>query len=419
MAEMEKEMEYGLLGGKLSHSHSPLIHSYFGKYDYQLIEKSPEELDKFFAEGDFSGLNVTIPYKTAVIKYMAELSPVAKKIGCVNTVVRRADGSLYGDNTDYGGLMYAVRYAGIFVGGKKALVLGSGGASLTAQAVLRDLGAKNVVVISRSGENNYENLHVHKDAEIIVNATPVGMYPNNGKSPLDLEMFPSLTGVVDIVANPMRTALIMQAERLGIKRVGGLPMLVAQAAYASQRFTGRKVYDSDIEKVIKAVSKATKNIVLIGMPGCGKTTIGRRLSKILDREFIDLDAAVVAKAGKTIPEIFADEGEEAFRAIETECAAEAGKKNGVIISTGGGIITRERNYDVLRQNGTIVFVNRSTDQLATRGRPISASRDLDELAKERMPLYKKWASVTVENMGVPQTAALIMSFLRLKKKKQK
>lgn len=410
-------MEYGLLGEKLSHSYSPMIHSYFGKYDYQLTEMPPEELDEFFERKDFKGLNVTIPYKTAVIKYMAELSDIAKKIGSVNTVIRRDDGSLYGDNTDYGGLLYTIRRAGIFVGGKKALVLGSGGASLTAQAALRSLGAKSVVVISRGGENNYGNLHLHKDAQIIVNTTPVGMYPDNGKSPIELEMFPELTGVVDIVANPAKTALFMQAERLKIKRAGGLPMLVAQAAYASALFTGRRIYDNEIEKVIKAISKATKNVVLVGMPGCGKTTVGRRIAKILGREFIDLDAAIVEKAGKPISEIFADDGEEAFRAIETECAMEAGKKSGAVISTGGGIVTRERNYDLLRQNGTIVFVNRETDQLATRGRPISAARDLNELASERLPLYKKWASVTVENIGVPQTAGLIISFLHLKKKK--
>ncbi len=410
-------MDYGLLGEKLGHSYSPMIHSYFGEYDYRLCEKAPEELDEFFEEGDFKGLNVTIPYKTAVIKYMAELSDAAKKIGSVNTIVRRPDGSLYGDNTDYGGFIYTVRRGGVSVAGKKALVLGSGGASLTVQTALRDLGARSVTVISRSGADNYENLHTHADAEIIVNTTPVGMYPNNGKSPVDLEMFPCLTGVVDIVANPAKTALLLQAERLGIKRAGGLPMLVAQAAYAAERFVGRKIHESEIEKAFKAVSKNTRNLVLIGMPGCGKTTVGRRLAKILGREFIDLDEAIVRKAGKTIPEIFAEDGEEAFRTVETECAEEAGKKSGAVISTGGGIVTRESNYDPLRQNGTIVFINRATSSLATNGRPVSASRDLREIANERLPLYKKWASVTVENIGVSQTAGLIISFLHLKKRK--
>jgi len=392
-----------------------MIHSYFGDYDYCLCEKMPEELDAFFAEGDFKGLNVTIPYKTTVVAYMTELSDTAKKIGCVNTVVKRPDGSLLGDNTDYGGLVYTMRRSGIYVKNKKALVLGSGGASLTAQAVLRDLGAKSVTVISRSGEDNYENLERHADAEIIVNTTPVGMFPNNMEAPVDLAKFPRLSGVVDVIANPAKTALLMQAERLGIKRAGGLPMLVAQAAYASEKFTGRRIYDGEIEKVLKTVSKSTKNIVLIGMPGCGKTTVGRRLAKILGREFIDLDAAIVEKAGKTIPEIFADEGEETFRRIETECAAEAGKKSGVVISTGGGIVTRERNYDLLRQNGTLIFINRPTSQLAIRGRPVSAAKGLEQLAEERLPLYKKWASVTVENMGVSSTAGLIISFLHLKK----
>ncbi|MBR4071597.1 MAG: AAA family ATPase, partial [Clostridia bacterium] len=396
-------------------SYSPMIHSYFGDYEYGLAEKEPEELDAFFAEDDFKGLNVTIPYKKQVIAYMSELSPTAKKIGSVNTIVRRKDGSLFGDNTVYGGLIYTIRRSGIYIKNKKALVLGSGGASLTAQAVLRDLGAKSVTVISRSGPDNYDNLERHADAEIIINTTPVGMFPDNMNSPVDLEKFPSLSGVVDIIANPAKTALLMQAEKLGIKRAGGLPMLVAQAAYAAEKFTGRRIYDNEIERVLKNISKSTKNIVLIGMPGCGKTTVGRRLAKILGREFIDLDTAIVEKAGKPIPEIFANEGEEEFRRIETECAAEAGKKSGVVISTGGGIVSRERNYDLLRQNGTIIFINRPTSQLATRGRPVTAEKGLEKLYEERSPIYKRWASVTVENMGVSSTAGLIISFLHLKK----
>ncbi len=410
-------MEYGLLGETLEHSYSPMIHSYLGNYSYCLCEKKAEELDDFFREKDFCGLNVTIPYKTAVLKYIDELSDTAKKIGSVNTIIRREDGTLFGDNTDYSGLIYTIRHAGIYIKNKKALVLGSGGASLTAQAVLFDMGAKSVTVISRSGPDNYENISRHGDAQVIINTTPVGMFPNNMQSPVDLTMFPMLTGVVDIIANPAKTALLMQAEKLGVKRAGGLPMLTAQAAYAAELFTGRKIYDGEIERVFKNISKNTKNIVLIGMPGCGKTTVGRRLSKILGREFIDLDAAVVEKAGKTIPEIFADEGEEEFRRLETECAAEAGKKTSVVISCGGGIVSRERNYDHLRQNGTIIYINRPTSQLATRGRPVSAARDLDELAAERIPIYKRWASVTVENMGVSSTAGLIISFLHLKKKR--
>ena len=410
-------MDYGLLGEKLSHSYSPLIHSYFGNYNYILNEVVPNKLEEFFKTSDFKGINVTIPYKTAVIPYLSEMTDKAKKIGSVNTIVRRPDGSLLGDNTDYDGLIYAIRRSNIKIGGKKALVLGSGGASLTAQAVLRDMGAESVTVISRSGENNYENLHLHSDAGIIINTTPVGMYPNNGEAPVDLEKFPSLSGVVDIVANPWRTALLLQAEKLGIPCASGLSMLVAQAAYAAEYFGGRKILPSEIERVYRSVLRQCKNLILIGMPGCGKSTIGKRIAKITQRPFIDLDAKIVEKAGKTIPEIFAEDGEEAFRLIESQCAAEAGKLTGAVISTGGGIVTRERNYAHLRQNGTIVFVNRSISQLATRGRPVSASRPLADIAKERMPLYKGWASVTVENMGVPQTAGLIISFLHLKKSK--
>jgi shikimate dehydrogenase len=283
--------------------------------------------------------------------------------------------------------------------------------------VLRDLGAKSITVISRSGEDNYENIYErHGDAEIIVNTTPVGMYPNNGESPVDLSRFPKLCGVVDIVYNPWRTALLLQAESLGIKCKGGLSMLVSQAAYASEQFTGRKISYGEIEKVRKAVLKQTKNLVLVGMPGCGKTTIGRRVAKFLGREFIDLDAMIVEKAGKTIPEIFADEGEDAFRLLETECATEAGKKSSTVISCGGGIVTKERNYAPLRQNGTIIFINRKTEALATRDRPVSASRSLEEIAAERRPIYKKWSSVEVENMGVMPTASFLISFLHLKKK---
>ncbi|MBQ7836362.1 MAG: AAA family ATPase [Clostridia bacterium] len=409
-------MEYGLLGEVLGHSYSPMIHSYFAKYNYCLMEKKADELDEFFRVRDFRGINVTIPYKTAVIPYMDELTDIARRIGSVNTVIKRADGTLLGDNTDYGGFLYTLRRSGIKVLGRKCLVLGSGGASLTVQTALCDLGASSVTVISRSGENNYGNLkQKHSDAEIIVNTTPVGMYPNNGSSPVDLSIFPHLKGVVDIIANPAKTALMLQAERAGVPCAGGLPMLVAQAAYAAEHFASKRISDSEIERTYKAVSKKTKNIVLIGMPGCGKTTIGRRLAKILGREFVDTDAMIVERIGMPIPDFFASEGEEAFRKIETECASEACKKSGVVISTGGGIITQERNRDLLRQNGILIFINRPTSQLATRGRPLSESNALSDLAERRLPIYKKWASVTVENIGVSQTAGLIISFLHLKK----
>ena len=410
-------MEYGLLGEKLSHSYSPMIHRCFADYEYALVEKAPEELGDFLKEGNFKGLNVTIPYKKAVMAYLDELSDTAKKIGSVNTIVKRDDGSLWGHNTDYGGLMYTFKRSGIEAENKKALVLGSGGASLTAVAVLSDLGAESVTVISRSGEDNYENVYErHADAEIIVNTTPVGMYPNNMESPIDLSRFSELSGVVDIIFNPWRTALLLQAEELGIKCAGGLAMLVAQAALACEAFCGKKIGHGDIERVRKRILRETKNLVLVGMPGCGKTTIGRRIARITGREFIDLDAMIAEKAGKSIPEVFADEGEEVFRALETECALEAGKRSSAVISCGGGIVSRERNYRHLRQNGTIVFINRKTSALATRNRPVSQSRNLEALAAERLPIYKRWASVEIENLGVGYTAGMIVNFLHLRKK---
>lgn len=408
-------MKYGLLGEKLGHSYSPLIHSYFGKYEYELIEKEPHELDDFFREKDFLGINVTIPYKKAVIPYLDQMDDAARRIGSVNTIIKTEDGKLIGYNTDYSGFLYTLRRSGIKPRGKKVIVLGSGGASCAVKAALQDMGAASVTVISRSGEDNYDNLRErHRGAQIIVNTTPVGMYPGNGESPVDLSMFENLYAVADIIANPAKTALLFQAEKRRLPYASGLPMLVAQAAYAASLFTGRSFSDSDIERAYNGVSKKTKNIVLIGMPGCGKTTVGRRIAKILGRELIDTDAMIVERIGMPIPEFFAKEGEDAFRIIESECASEACKKSGAVISTGGGIITREENREILSQNGTLVFINRPTSQLATRGRPISESNALDELAQKRLPIYKKWASVTVENIGVSQTAGLIISFLRLK-----
>lgn len=393
-------MQCGLLGRKLGHSYSPQIHNLLGDYSYVLFEKEPEELENFLKNGDFSGLNVTIPYKKEVIPYLSELSPTAQKMGCVNTVLRRSDGTLYGHNTDYFGFTSLVRHAGLSVTGKKVLVLGSGGASNTAVAALKDLGA-NPVVISRSGENNYGNLHLHRDAAAIVNATPVGMYPNTGVSPIDLALFPHLEGVLDVIYNPARTQLLLDAEKLGIPRENGLWMLVAQAKEAAEVFTGGKISDEVIEKIYRELSHQMKNIVLIGMPGCGKSTIGTLLAEKLGRTLADADEKIIALAEKSIPDIFAQDGEPTFRDWETKALAELGKQSGLVIATGGGCVTQKRNYPLLHQNGYLVWLERDCSVLPTDGRPLSQANDLGKMYAARKPLYEAFADIRVENAGTP------------------
>lgn len=406
-------LKCGLLGEKLGHSYSPQIHSMLADYEYKLFEKSPEELEDFLKSGEFDGLNVTIPYKKSVMPYCAELSPTAAQIGSVNTIVRRSDGSLYGDNTDAFGFENLIVHNGIEVKGKKALVLGTGGASVTAQAVLKNLGASEVVVISRRGEDNYENIAKHADAEIIANTTPVGMYPNNGKAAVDLTQFPKLSGVLDVVYNPARTALLLQAERLGIPCAGGLYMLVSQAKRSCELFTGKSIPDSEIDRIERVLSHQMQNIVIIGMPGSGKTAVSTMLAERLGRKIFDTDTIVSEKAGMTIPEIFAAQGETGFRKLETEATAEVGKLSGNIISTGGGVVTVADNYELLHQNGVIVWIERDTNKLARDGRPISLSSDLNELYAARLPLYERFADIKADNNGdINDTVNAIMEMIK-------
>ena len=406
-------LKCGLLGEKLGHSYSPQIHSMLADYEYELFEKSPEELEDFLKSGEFDGLNVTIPYKKSVMPYCAELSPTAAQIGSVNTIVRRSDGSLYGDNTDAFGFENLIVHNGIEVKGKKALVLGTGGASVTAQAVLKNLGASEVVVISRKGEDNYENIAKHADAEIIANTTPVGMYPNNGKAAVDLAQFPKLSGVLDVVYNPARTALLLQAERLCIPCAGGLYMLVSQAKRSCELFTGKSIPDSEIDRIERVLSHQMKNIVIIGMPGSGKTAVSTMLAERLGRKIFDTDTIVSEKAGMTIPEIFAAQGEAGFRKLETEATAEVGKLSGNIISTGGGVVTVADNYELLHQNGVIVWIERDTNKLARDGRPISLSSDLNELYAARLPLYERFADIKADNNGdINDTVNAIMEMIK-------
>ena len=402
----------GLLGERLGHSYSPAIHAMLGDYEYRLYECPRDKLGDFLKARDFDGLNVTIPYKKAVLPYCAELSPMAAAIGSVNTLLRRPDGSLYGDNTDAFGFESLLRHAGLGPAGRKCLVLGSGGASATVQAVLRQLGAGSVTVISRGGEDNYGNLSRHRDAELLVNTTPVGMYPGNGLAPVDLTAFPGCRGVVDLIYNPARTALLLQAGRLGIPCAGGLWMLAAQAGRAAELFTGSAVPEDVIPRVTAALRRETENVILIGMPGSGKTTVAMALAEKLRRPVLDSDAAVAEAAGISIPAIFEREGEAGFRRRETAALAELGKRGGIILATGGGSVTRPENYDLLHQNGTILWLQRDIAKLPTDGRPISQSRDLSELLRERTPAYTRFADHIIDNNGtVEETLCRILEVL--------
>ena len=368
-------MEYGLLGEKLGHSFSPQIHHALGEYDYQLLPTPPEAVEELFRRREFRGLNVTIPYKQRVIPLCDQVDPAAAAIGAVNTVVNLG-GILTGYNTDIDGVIYLARRAGVELRGRKVVILGSGGTSRTVQAAARALGAGEIVVISRSGENNYGDLARHADAEVLINTTPVGMFPACGSCPGSLDAFPRLTGVLDVVYNPLRTALILAAEERGIPCSGGLPMLVAQAKRAAELFTGGCIPDDRTEDILRSLVAELQNIVLIGMPGCGKTTVGQALAERLGRPFVDLDEELVRRAGRTIPEIFAHQGEAAFRALEHEVVRDMGARTGLVISTGGGVVTRRENFAPLRQNGVILHLRRALDHLPVDGRPISQRTDL-------------------------------------------
>lgn len=389
-------MRCGLLGKKLGHSYSPQIHGYLGSYTYDLFERMPEELEDFLKYGDFTGLNVTIPYKKAVIPYCSELSDRAAALGSVNTIVRRDDGTLIGHNTDYFGFASMVKRSGLQLQDKKVLVLGSGGASTTVVAVLKALGA-NVVVISRTGENNYGNLHLHRDAATIVNTTPVGMYPEVGVSPIDLDQFANLEGVLDVIYNPARTKLLLDAQKRGLITENGLWMLVAQAKESAEWFTQTRISDDKIAHIHETLRQEMENILLIGMPGCGKSTIGKSVALLLGKTFIDIDGEIVKQAGMSIPEIFAKDGEEGFRKLETFVLAQFCKQSGLVISTGGGCVTREENYPIMHQNGKIIWLQRELELLPTDGRPLSQKGKLDAMYQVRKPLYTRFSDGIVIN----------------------
>lgn len=401
-------MNCGLLGRKLEHSYSPKIHNLLGDYSYSLFEQEPETLEGFFRRGDFTGLNVTVPYKKAVLPYCDRLTDCAKALGAVNTIVRQADGTLLGHNTDYFGFTAMLQKSNLQVADKKALVLGSGGASATAVAVLKAAGAK-VIVISRKGEDNYENLNRHTDASVIVNATPVGMYPGNDQSPLSLVGFPRLEGVLDLIYNPARTRLLQEAEMRHLVTENGLYMLVAQAWESACFFTGEQIPKEKIDHIYSDLQRKMQNIVLIGMPGCGKSTVGAALAEHTGRTFVDTDVEIEKLAGCAIPEIFKVQGEAEFRKLETQVLSVLGKKSGLVIATGGGCVTKPENYPLLHQNSRIFWLQRDLTLLPTDGRPLSNRDSLELMYQNRKPLYDAFSDVQIDNSTVDDAVRQIMN----------
>lgn len=395
---------YGLIGRKLGHSYSVSVHRILGNKDYRLYELEPDELECFIRKKNIGGLNVTIPYKVSVMEYCDFISREAKEIGAVNTIVNK-NGIISGYNTDKYGFETMLKKGKINVNGKKVIVLGSGGAGKTAFYCAKHLGAKEVVTISRSGNDNYDNIDRHYDAEIIINATPVGMFPENGKSPVELENFTSCCGVADMIYNPLRTKLLLDAEKLGIPFADGLIMLTAQAIKASDYFFDTKTDENSGKKAADMLVKEKENIVIIGMPGSGKSTVGKALANITGRELIDIDSVIEQETGKSIPQIFAECKENGFRETEQKVIEREGKKSGKIIVTGGGAVTVDANFASLKQNGRIYEIKRDISLLSTNGRPLSQGANLAEMYNKRRLMYEKFRDVFVENNSTPEDAA--------------
>ena len=394
---------FGLLGRKLSHSISPEIHNLLCDYEYVLFEREPDELDEFFEKQEFSGLNVTIPYKKDVIKYCTELSETAKKIGSVNTITVRPDGTLYGDNSDYFGFSYMVEQSGVQIKDKTVLILGTGGASLTVKAVVEDMDAKEIISVSRTGAVNYDNVYDYQNADVIINTTPVGMYPHNGERVIDLSRFPALSGCLDLIYNPSLTPFLYDAKNLGVPYANGLTMLVAQAHMSAEKFIDSHIPEEKIEQIVTQLASVRKNIVLIGMPGCGKSTVSALLGQVLKREVVDTDSLVVEKEKRSIPEIFASDGEEYFRACETKAVSDCTKKSTLIIATGGGAVLREENRYFIKQNSFVVWLKRDFNRLAMEGRPLSKSiDDIKKIEQVRTPVYASLADAEIEVDDDPQ-----------------
>lgn len=392
----------GLLGHSISYSASPELHEKLGLYTYDLFDVEPDKLDEFFKKGEFAGLNVTVPYKREVLKYCDELDDAAREAGAVNTIMKR-DGKIFGYNTDCFGFRIALKAEGIDPAGKKCIVLGSGGASAAVVRELKSASAEIVTVVSRTGEVNYDNVYkICKDYDILVNATPVGMALDAGHSPIDIKKLELVSVVMDLIYNPFKTKLIMDAKLSGKKTANGLMMLAAQAAMSAAIFNGEEI---DEQKLIKKAYELKENyifrkktIVLTGLPGSGKTTVGREMASSMGRHFIDLDAMVEAKAGMSIPELIEEFGEDTFRAIEKKCLQDlaADQKSRMVIALGGGTVLDESNYYVIAPNSVIIMMDTPKEKLATGGRPITDRDGIDKIIEERMPIYERWADVKIK-----------------------
>ena len=397
-------MKYGLIGKPLGHSFSREIHALIADYDYRLFEIDEDELPRFFQERDFSGINVTIPYKQAVIPFMDEISDEAKKIGAVNTIVKK-EGKLFGFNTDFFGMRALIKSTGLDFENKTVLILGTGGTSKTAVEVSKSLGATEIVKVSRKKSSDTatydEAYEKYSGADVIINTTPVGMFPNADKTPVDIKKFKNLQGVIDAVYNPLRTNFVLDAESIGAKGLGGLYMLVAQAVYASALFLDKTADENVIDKTYARILKEKRNIVLCGMPSSGKTTVGKEIAKVFGKKFIDTDDVVVEKRKESISDIFEKYGEGEFRKEERLAIEELSKENGLVIATGGGAVLDENNVRALRRNGVILFLDRSLENLvATADRPLSKDKEkLKNLFEKRYDVYKSCADAVIPADG--------------------
>ncbi len=397
-------MEYGCIGEKLRHSFSKEIHAGLADYEYELKELNENEVESFLTAREFKAINVTIPYKEKVIPFLDFVSNEAKEIGAVNTIVNK-NGKLYGFNTDFFGMKSLIEKVGIVLNGKTVAILGSGGTAKTANAVATFLGAKKIYKVSRSSRADfvtYEELYnIADEVNVIINTTPVGMFPEIYASPVDVKAFKNLSGVVDAVYNPLRTKLVADAGSVGVNATGGLFMLVAQAAAAVEKFIDVKISAEAIENVFLKIFNSKENIVLVGMPSCGKTTVGNALAERLNRPLYDSDKLIEETQNTTIPQIFESKGEQYFRACEAEAVFTLSKNNSSVISTGGGAILNKKNVELLKENGKIFFLDRPLEKLLTTAdRPLSSNKaDLEKRYNERYELYKTCADAVIDASG--------------------